>query len=173
MKDPARHDLVEAVAEAYERMLRRAMEELRKAEEKSGPVLHKLIENARDKAVDLEELSREEADKLADYLKRDLTDAATYLVDTGDELKDWLGYEAGLIEGEMLELFMRAADNTTVELRKLRAQAEWASHYHTGEITGPGTLLCEQCGEKLHFQKPGRIPPCPKCHATLYQRDKI
>ena len=41
---------------------------------------------------------------------------------------------------------------------------------HTGEVTGAGTLVCDKCGEKLHFHKAGKIPPCPKCHATQFHR---
>ncbi|WP_455234152.1 zinc ribbon-containing protein [Thiogranum longum] len=24
----------------------------------------------------------------------------------------------------------------------------------------------------MHFHKPGRIPPCPKCHATVFRRGR-
>ena len=53
----------------------------------------------------------------------------------------------------------------------LREQAELAG-YHTGEITGPGTLVCDNCGEELHFHKPSRIPPCPKCKGTSFHRKR-
>ncbi len=170
MKDPLHHDPVDMVGEAYERMLERALEDLRAMREKTGPALHKMIDKARDTAVELEELSREEADRVAAYLKRDLVDAADYLAETGDELKDWLGFETRLIEGKVLDLFMQAADKTTVELVALREQAKKLSGYHTGEVTGPGTLVCDQCGAKLHFRKPGKIPPCGSCHATAFHR---
>jgi len=173
MKDPLHHDPVDIVGEAYERLLERAMEDFRKAREKTGPALHQLIDNATDKAVELEELSREEAEKLATYLKRDLLDAAEYLAETGEELSEWLGMETRLIESELFELFLGAADKTTVELLALKQKAKQATSYHTGEVTGPGQLACEQCGEKLHFQKPGRIPPCPKCHATVFHRARL
>jgi hypothetical protein len=172
MKDPLHHDPVDMIGEAYERMLERAMEGFRKAGQKTGPALHRLVDKSRDKAVELEELSREEAEKLAEYVKRDLTDAAEHLAETGDELKEWLGFESRLIESELFDLFMRAADKTTVELLELKEQAKRASSYHTGEVTGLGTLVCEECGEKLHFHKPGRIPPCPKCHATVFRRGR-
>ena len=58
MKDPLHHDPVDMVGEAYERMLERALEDLRAVREKTGPALHKLIDKARDTAVELEELSR-------------------------------------------------------------------------------------------------------------------
>ena len=51
-------------------------------------------------------------------------------------------------------------------------QAREASFYHTGEVTGPGTLVCAECGKELHFHKAGHIPPCPGCRGTRYRRGK-
>ena len=170
MKDPLHHDPVQIIGDVYERILERAMEDFKKAEEKTAPVLHKMIDKARDKVTELEELSKEEADKLSDYMKRDLADAAEYMSETGNELKGWLGFETRLIEDKLLDLFAQAADKTTIELVKLKDQANQASSYHTGEVTGLGTLVCDQCQSKLHFHKPGKIPPCYSCHATVFHR---
>ncbi len=170
MKDPLRHDPVDMVGEAYERMLERAMEDAHKAGEKAGPALHKLIDTARDKAVELEELSREEAERVSAYLKRDLVDAGEFLAETGEELRQWLGFETRLIENHLLGLFMRAADETTVELRQLKETAWQASSYNAGEVTGPGTLVCDACGAKQHFHKARSISPCPDCHARVFHR---
>lgn len=170
MKDPLRHDPLDALGEVYEKMFERAVENFHKAEEKSGALFHKLIDEAKEKAVELEEVSREDAEKLSAYIKRDLSDAADHLSETGRELKDWLGFETTLLESSIFDLLLKAADKTTLELLKMKEDAQQASIYHTGEITGPGTLVCDQCGEKLHFRKAGKIPPCPKCHATTFHR---
>ena len=170
MKDlePPR-DPIEAMGEAYERLLETAMEELHEAEEKSGPVLHRLIDRAKEKLLAAEEFTEEELDKVSDYLKRDLIDAADYLVETGSDLATWLGFDIALIEERLKEMFFKAADQTTIELEKLKLEAERAG-YRTGEITGPGTLVCDACGEELHFHRVGRIPPCPKCNGTHFHR---
>ncbi|MFO1421957.1 MAG: hypothetical protein U1F59_13665, partial [Candidatus Competibacteraceae bacterium] len=42
--------------------------------------------------------------------------------------------------------------------------------YRGGEITGPGTLQCEECGERVTFQAPAAIPPCPACGGTVFLR---
>lgn len=165
------HDPVEAMGEAYELMLERTAEKLHALEDKAGPKMRHLIDESRDKAVELGELSREEADKIANYLWRDLKDAGRYLADTGADFREWLGFEAALLGDRLKDLFGKAADKTTVELIELETEAE-STVYHTGEITGPGTLVCTKCGEKLHFKKPGHIPPCPKCHATEFVREK-
>jgi len=170
MKDPLRHDPLDALGEVYEKMFERAAETFHKAEEKSGALFHKLIDEAKEKAVELEEVSREDAEKLSAYIKRDLSDATDHLSETGRELKDWLGFETTLLESSIFDLLLKAADKTTLDLLKMKEDAQQASIYHTGEITGPGTLICDQCGEKLHFRKAGKIPPCPKCHATTFHR---
>lgn len=170
MKDPLHHDPLDTLGEAYEKMLERAMNNFHAAEEKSAQLLHKLIDEARDKAIELKELSEEDAEKISTYLKRDINDAARYLSETGHELKDWLGFETALLESEVLDLLLKAADDTTLKLIQLKENAQQATRYHTGEITGLGTLVCDQCSEQLHFHRAGKIPPCPKCHATRFHR---
>ena len=173
MKDlkPPR-DLLEVVGEAYELLLEKSLEEGHKIKEKGNLALHHFIDEAQKDLSIVEELGKEETEKLANYLKRDLIDAANYINKTGRELKDWLGFDIALIEDRLREMFFQAADQTTKELLELKYRAEIAE-YRTGEITGPGTLVCDKCQEKLHFHKPGHIPPCPKCRGTHYHRDKI
>lgn len=46
-----------------------------------------MIDKARQKLSDLGELTAEEIDQVSEYLKRDLRDAASYIVETGEEFK--------------------------------------------------------------------------------------
>jgi len=163
------HDPLEALGEAYELLLDKTIEEAKAAKVKSGPALHHLIDEVAEKSSDINELAGEETVKLGRYLKRDLVDAASYLEKTGKALKDWLGFDLTYLEDRLRDNFAHAADQTTIELLKLKQEAD-AAGYHTGEITGPGTLLCDQCGETLHFHKAGHIPPCPKCQGTRFHR---
>ena len=163
-------DPLDALSEAYEKMYERAADNLHKLKD-SGTMLHHLIDDAKDKAVELDGLAEEDAVKLTEWLKRDLSEAAEYISEAGNDFKDWLGFETTLLESGLFYLLLETADKTTVELQQLKENAAHPSEYHTGEITGPGTLICDSCGEKLHFYKAGKIPPCPKCHATIYHRD--
>jgi len=43
-------------------------------------------------------------------------------------------------------------------------------HCRSGEITSAGTLICTACGHEIHKKKTGRVPPCPKCHATEFKK---
>ncbi|MDR3392529.1 MAG: zinc ribbon-containing protein [Sulfuriferula sp.] len=159
------HDPVEGMGEAYELLLENV---LRKTHQ-GGVAAREILDEIRGEIVALNKFSGDEVDKLEAYVKRDLIDAAQYLDENGKELSEWIGFDVALIKRDFLERFANAADQTTVALAKLKLKAE-AAGYQTGELTGLGTLTCDQCGEKLHFHKPGHIPPCPKCHGTHFHR---
>lgn len=161
----------EQLVEAYNQMMIRVSESLSKATSAAGPIVTKAIEAAEDKAVELEELTREEAVKIGEYLRRDLQDAGEYLVSPeAEELKDWLRFDIELIEKQLFEMFLKVADRTKLDMLDFEEKLAEANEYHTGQITGPGTLVCDSCGELLHFHQAGHIPPCPKCHHTEYSR---
>ena len=155
---------------AYEKMLDRARSFVSDAGRELAPKLDYAVEMAKEKASELGELTREEADNIADYLKRDLHDAATFLADENSELRDWLRLDVELVETRIIDALSMLVDHTKVDLADFAEQAQRFGEWRTGEITGPGTLICKGCGEVLHFHKTGHIPPCPKCHATTYQR---
>lgn len=160
----------ERLVHAYNRMMERVKITLDQAKNKTLPLLQDSIEQAKIRAMGLGELSREEADRVGEYLSRDLQDAGGFLADTGSELRDWLLFDIELIEDRLLELFTSVADKTRLELLAIEDRAARASQYRTGEITAMGTLACTDCGELLHFYGTGHIPPCPKCHNTVFVR---
>jgi hypothetical protein len=166
---PSANDKNNALGKTYELLLKKAIEEIRQAEDKSGPALHHLIDKISSELNGVEYLSDTELQQLTSGLKRDLVDAADHIAGPGKDFKSWLSFDMELIEDTLLGLFMDAADKTTVELAELKAEA-MAAGYQTGEVIGFGTLICDECGETLHFHKPGHIPPCPKCKATHFHR---
>lgn len=129
-----------------------------------------LIDRAKEKAMEIGELSREEVERLGDYLRRDLEAAGQFLAETGDSLGDWLRFDLRYLEEKMLELIASAADRTRVEWARL-AGARAAPEWRTGEVAGVGTLTCVSCGHEVALHAPGRVPECPTCKATVFQRD--
>lgn len=163
----------EKLVHAYNTMMERVKHAIEEAGEEASPKIAELVSKAQKKAIELGELTGDEAIKIGDYLKRDLDAAADYLAsEETDELIEWLKFDIELIEDRLLEMFLSVADKTKVELLALEERAAHADEYHTGEITGPGTLVCTACGEHIHFHQAGHIPPCPKCHATVYKRSQ-
>ena len=163
-------DPFERLSAAYDKILEEVHDAIESARDNALPGLKDYLDDAREKMVELGELSREEADKVAGYVERDMKDAANYLLETGEQLSAWWRFDIQQIENRMLEMFTSVADQTKLELAKFSQRAKTASLYHTGEITGPGTLVCVDCGKEMHFKKTGHIPPCSGCKGTDFQR---
>ena len=163
------------LAQAYNRMMERVklrLEELEQAEQEALPQLRASIEHAAEKAVELGELTREEARLIGGYLKRDLEDAGQYLTTTGRDLRAWLRFDVELLEDRMLDFFQRGVDQSRLEFLNF-AEAEAGAElveYRSGEITGPGALQCEACGEPMIFHAPAAIAPCPACGGMIFVR---
>ncbi|MFZ0791306.1 MAG: zinc ribbon-containing protein [Chromatiaceae bacterium] len=161
---------VDKMVAAYEELLKRTQETLETAQQESVPHFRELLDKARDNLVEIGELTREEAHKVADYLRRDVEDAATYIAETGEDIREWWRFDLELIEQRMMDMFAKAADQTSLQLAQWAETARQMSLYQAGEITGPGTLVCDKCGAETHFVQAGRIPPCADCGNTAFRR---
>ena len=166
------HSEDDKLIHGYNRMMERVKTVFEKVEHETPPRLRKAIDYAKEKAVELEELTLEEAEKIGNYLRRDVEDAAEYLAgEKTEELKAWFRFDVARIEDQLLELFLSVADRTRLDMLDLEEQLVEASEYHSGEITGPGSLVCINCGLVQHFHKTSHIPPCSKCHETAFVRE--
>jgi len=154
----------------YERMLERLRERLGSTSQAVEQGFHEALEAARERSVSLGELTRDEADRVAGWLQRDLEDAAAYVDEARGSYADWLHMDLQLVENWIWDRFSSVADQTRLQWQALNRQLQAAARYHTGEVTGPGTLVCRDCGEVLHFKRTGHIPPCPKCHGSRFER---
>ncbi|OGT90883.1 MAG: hypothetical protein A2286_07770 [Gammaproteobacteria bacterium RIFOXYA12_FULL_61_12] len=169
MSDEPEKNSADRLSAAYEKMLKLVHDGKESIEKDALPLLRERLGWAREKVVEMGELTREEAERLSDYLERDIQDAAAYLSKTGDEFVIWLRTDITLIEAKLLDMFAQVADQTSLQLKQWADQARNTPH-RTGEVTGPGVLLCRNCREELHFHKAGRIPPCPKCKGNEFLR---
>lgn len=158
------------LVKAYNLMMERAHHTLHEAEAKVVPTLKHSVEKARETAVELGELTHEEAEKIAMWLKRDARDAGKHLAENSHELADWLRFDIDQIENRLLELFTSVADKTRLEIQQLQQKLEQDPPHMSSEITGPGTLYCTQCNEAVVFNHIARIPACPKCGNESFRR---
>lgn len=167
-------ETAEKHAHAYANMLERVKQGLESTEEDVATRLHYVVDSAKEKAYELGELSREEAEKVGDYLKRDIEDAAKYLSQEGKELGDWLKFDIELVEDRLADAFTdtlkHAINPTNIELQQLAEEAARENLWYTGEISGPGTLVCDNCGHEIHLYHIQDIPGCPKCDGTIFKR---
>jgi len=129
------------------------------------------LDIAKEKIRKVSDLTNEELDKVSGSVKRDIEHAAHGLSDRedNDSLSEWFKFDIELIENFTLDAFLSIADKTRLELAKLGQLAE-THRYQSGDITGPGTFICDNCGKEIAFKTPSEIPECPACHAKIFVR---
>ncbi len=165
-----------SLVEAYNQMMTRVRDSIESAEVNAVPTLQKAIEQAKMQAIHLGEISLEEAEEVGNYIKRDINDAAEYLMETSHEFSEWLMLDIDIIEQKVLELFLSVADKTRLELEQFAHPGCEVdpkikdTEYRSGEITGPGSLVCMNCGEMIQFSQTDKIPQCPHCQGTEFKR---
>ena len=170
MKQSNEPDTLDQLSQAYDRILELSKNALDEAKEESGPLVEKIVHQAKEKALEVAEITREQAENVAHYVMRDLHDAAKFVEKQQRELSDWLRVDEMQIENSVLDRFSDMVDRAKLELNHLARTAAKMSEWHTGEITSIGTLKCKNCGQTLHFLRTGHIPPCAKCQGTVFER---
>lgn len=159
-QEPEKHEDVGL----YQKMADRAAEIL--AEGKK--TLDEALKKAREEMAAGGEYSREQAEKIAANLRRDLGEvgkkaqqARNAVIEAVEPHRVVAGVQSGLSK-----LLTSAADL----LSELAGKSEEALEYKTGEVTSPGTLTCKDCGKEMHFKSTVRIPPCSQCHKTVFRK---
>ena len=166
------HEFTERLSRAYDVMLARAVEAFDTATQRSGSFVDHAVETARRKALELGELTHDEAHSIKDYLVRDVHAAARYLAEHERELADWLRLDVLRVESRLLQSFSNAVERARLDLKHLSKTTGKLFEWHTGELTAIGALSCKECGKTIHFHSTGRIPPCPQCRGTEFTRVK-
>lgn len=116
------HPLEERLLEAYENMVERMLAAL-EAGKDGVKTLNEAIKHAGETAVELDELSHDEVEKVSYYLKRDIEDAGKSMESQGHELADWLHMDMELIEHKLFDLFSSAGNPTLLAHLKLGLEA--------------------------------------------------
>jgi Zn finger protein HypA/HybF involved in hydrogenase expression len=162
----------ERLTRAYNRMMERIQELMEDAEDKGIPTLEEGIKQAGNKAVELGEITRDEAEQIGRWIKRDMEEASQYLASGGREFAAWLKFDIEQVEKRVLDVLLSVADRTKLELAAFERSMEAHNTYKSGEITGAGVLECMACGEPMHFYETTTIPVCPKCGGTKFKRPR-
>lgn len=170
--DPKPSEQEARLSHAYERMLERTREFLSDAGETAGEGIRKAVDTAKEKAVELGELTHDEAETVAYFVTKDLHAAGDYVAQKGRSIAEWFTLGVDKIGGTVVDVFSGLYEKASVRVTHLRKAGLNYGEWKTGEITGPGTLQCTGCGQKMTKHKVGPIPPCPKCHNTTFKRTR-
>ncbi|MBN1956576.1 MAG: hypothetical protein JXQ81_07725 [Desulfuromonadales bacterium] len=112
--------------------------------------------------------TREQADKISTYVKRDIEHAIENAGKARENLKEAVA--PGRVAAGAQSFFSRILTSTAETFSEWARKSEQQLEFKTGEITSPGTLTCKNCMEEIHMRKTAKIPPCPKCHQTLFRK---
>lgn len=164
-----KHSPYNRLVETYNQMMAHIREAFENTDT-SDLTLQKALNSAKEQAVHLGEVTMEEAHEISEYIKRDINDAAEYMMETSAEFGDWLMLDIEILERQIIDMFLSVADRTRIELEQFQRPPHEPTEYHAGEITGPGTLVCSRCGHQVSFITTGEIEPCPECKYTTFQR---
>jgi len=148
----------------YQRLSDRAAELVQEGRK----TLDEALKKASEEIAASGEFTREKAEKVGDYLRRDLTEFGSRMhkaTDTVKEAAEPHRVVAGMQSG-LAKMLATAADVLT----ELAGKSEQVLEFKTGEVTSPGTLTCKDCGKEMHFKATVRIPPCPQCHKTRFRK---
>jgi predicted RNA-binding Zn-ribbon protein involved in translation (DUF1610 family) len=128
---------------------------------------------AREWVMTLKELSYEEADALADALRREVDELSQTLVAAEEEFEDWVETDLLFAEHRAVECMLLAADPTTRDLMRLKEKwaEQMAQLLRVGDAVEAGAYECVRCGDVLHVHEAEAVlPPCPSCGGELYRR---
>ena len=155
---------------AFNHMLDELHAAVEKAEEAVAPTVDEMLQNAEKITRKAYALTQDEAKSISQQIKRDIADAREYMQTEGKEFNQWLSFDIQQVEDRFIEFLSRAADKTWLDFRAFEIMNRQKNVYKTGEHCSAGTLRCLDCGQPMKFTKNSRIPPCPKCHHTKFER---
>ena len=145
----------------YEKLASRTADLL----EEGKKTFDEALKKAKDELSAAGDFSREQADKLGEYVRRDLKENADKA-----KVAVIMAVEPQRVVAGVQSAFTRILTSTAETLTELAERSEKSLEFKTGEITSPGTLTCKECDAEMHMTKTTRIPPCPKCHKTIFRK---
>jgi len=158
-------DQGDTVADQYDELAERFKELFESGAEKSADFAGVAMEKARKQLTAAGAFSEEQGKNLKSFLERDLSQMADTMRDEAKEKLNPSRVSAGAMSS--LSSLLNMAGSA---ISSIAEKTQKAISCRSGEITSAGTLTCVSCCCEMHFKKTGRVPPCPKCHATEFRK---
>ncbi len=167
-------DLDNRLVRAYNDMMHAIRDVFDMADAETADIsLQQALNRASERLVEVGDITAAEAAQISSFIKRDINDAAEYLMESSAEFTDWLMLDIEIVERKIVDLFLSVADATRVELDQLKQASTEHARYHTGEVTGPGTLECVECGKLIAYPTTSVIFRCPDCSHDIFKRPPV
>ncbi|MDQ6991857.1 MAG: NADP-dependent isocitrate dehydrogenase [Mariprofundus sp.] len=153
------------VADQYDQLAERFKELFESGAEKTAEFAATAMEKAREQLTVAGAFSEEQGKNLKSFLEHDFSQMAQSMRDEAKEKFNPSRMSAGAMAS--LSTLLNAAGNA---LNSVAERTKKSTYCRSGEITSAGRLTCTGCGHELQFKKTARVPPCPNCHATEFQK---
>ncbi|OEY65225.1 zinc ribbon-containing protein [Marinobacter sp. X15-166B] len=172
MTETERKRLSGQALKVYDRMLERVQSRLANAEKTTLEGVRAEIANAVEMENELEEMTREEVDLLAAYLRRDLENLMHFVDETGDSLTEWLQLDLSLLEQQLTDALFSIADKTRLDTLELNQKLdnEDVSRYIAGEVATAGMFRCLNCHHMTCLTATSHIEVCEACGSHYFER---
>ncbi len=148
----------------YEKLAARTAELL----ESSRKGIDEALLKAREELSSAGDFSRGQAEKISGFIRRDISHLGNQALKTREALKK--AVDPQRLGAGMQSTLARLMKSAAETLGELAEKTERQLEYHTGEVTSLGKLTCRNCGGEMHLTATVRIPPCPKCHKTVFRK---
>ncbi|HCS13116.1 MAG TPA: isocitrate dehydrogenase (NADP(+)), partial [Zetaproteobacteria bacterium] len=152
-------------ADQYDQLAESFVEFFESGAEKTSAFAQTALERARRNLTAAGAFSEEQGQKLKKFMERDFATMASEMRDEAREKLDPSRLGAGALAS--IAGLLRGAGSL---LSDVANRADRNLKCRSGEVTSAGTLICIACGHEIHKKKTGRVPPCPKCHATEFKK---
>ncbi len=152
-------------ADQYDELAAKFRELFEAGAEKSAEFAAVAMEKARQQLTTAGAFSEEQGKNLKAFMERDLSQMADSMRHEAKEKLNPSRVSAGAMAS--LSSLLNMAGSA---LSSVAEKTQKAISCRSGEVTSAGTLTCVACEHELHFKKTGRVPPCPKCHATKFRK---
>lgn len=133
--------------------------------EEGRKTIDEALKKAKEEIERAGEFSNEQLDRAATFVKRDVAGNAERAAGAVKQAMDPQRMSLG-VQNTLSRILNGAAE----ALSEMAEKAEKNLEFKTGEMTGAGTLTCKGCKAEMHLKKAVRIPPCPKCHQTVFRK---
>jgi len=145
----------------YEKLAERTAELI----EEGRKTLDEALKRAKDELTRAGNFTTDQADRVAEWVRRDVKQGAEK---ASDAVKKAIEPQRLAVGAQ--SVLARILTGTADALSELAKKTEQALEFKTGEVTSAGTLTCKECGAEMHMKQAARIPPCPKCHKTVFRK---
>jgi hypothetical protein len=143
MKDYSPHDPLNMVGEAYEQLVEKTMANLHINETRTDKTIPHTIHR-----LDYSSIVRTPREK------------------TGQDIP---AINSSIAKATLLDIVSHAADQTTLELNRLRNLKRLPDEYHSGEQVNAGTLYCDRCGMPHEMELADLVGKCDNCGNTRFR----